>query len=98
MVGTGRIHKSLIIQSVIQHLCQFYEPRDSDKRRQLFAEICKSFTRMKIFDHEGFTRANPLRDQYTRALERLVQVAHASVRSGVAPGTQPNDLNLVFFY
>ena len=79
-------HKSLIIQSVIQHLCQFYEPRDSDKRRRLFAEICTSFARMKVFDRAEaeFARPNPLRDQYTRALEKLVAVAHASVR-GVAP-------------
>ena len=72
-------HKALIIQSVIQHLCQFYEPRDSDKRRRLFAEICTSFARMKVFEPGAeFARPNPLRDQYTRALEKLVQVSNFS--------------------
>lgn len=75
-------HKSLVIQSVIQHMCQFYEPRDPEKCRRLFVEICKSFTRMKIFDQDAFTGSNPLRDQYTGALERLVQVAHTTVRTG----------------
>ena len=80
--------RSLIIQSVIQHLCQFYEPSDSENRRRLFVKICSSFIKAHVFDPEEaqtFSRPDPLRDDYTRIFEKIVQVAHADVIHGPPP-------------
>ena len=84
--NNDEVQTTLIFQSVIQHLCSFYE-HDPDLRHRLFVAICSSLVRMKLLAPNVDSNAfQSQRSQFSTAFERLIKVAQKTVR-GSSPDT-----------
>lgn len=66
---------SILIESLVKNLCSIYEP-DDDQANKIYNLVCNKLFEMKLIDESyNMTEFEGMRNQYQRALYRLVSTA-----------------------